>query len=86
MKDDHGLSIDDLEFFQSNILAEALELAWQCEHMPYEREKVELALHIVDMLSQAYRIAMWADATLENPQASFDSPKPLQHQLYAGQR
>lgn len=86
MKDDHGLSIDDLEFFQSNILAEALELAWQCEHMPYEIEKVQLALQIVETLAQAYQIAMWADATLENPRSSYDSPRPAEHQLYVGQR
>ena len=82
MKPDHGLGLDDLEIFQSQLIAEAMELAWQCANLPEGWDKTLLKKEIVETLSQAYQIAMWADAVLENPRADFDSPKPVEHQLY----
>ena len=81
-----GLTLTDLENFQSEVIAEALELAWQCHNMDYTRDKVELSLEIVEALANAYKIAMWADANVENHLSSFDSPKPSEHQLYCRQR
>lgn len=83
---DHGLTLTDLEEFQSNTIAEAMDLAWECYNMDYTRGKVELSLQIVELLASAYKIAMWADATVENRLSSYDSPRPAEHQLYCRQR
>jgi hypothetical protein len=87
MKDaDCGLTIADLEVFQAKQLSEALELAWQWKNLPICEERFELGDEIVEILVQCYKLAMMADATLENPQSTFDSPKPAEHQLYCLQR
>lgn len=79
---DCGLTERDLEMFQARTLSEALELAWQWKQMPICEDRFEIGDQILEMLVQAYLLAMWADSTLENPTSSFDSPKPVEHQLY----
>ena len=59
MKDNHGLTIDDLESMQLDLLERAMQLGWECDQMEYTREKVELALEIIDVLSAAYSLSMW---------------------------
>lgn len=81
-----GLTINDLEVFQNNNIADAMELAWEAYNMEYTREKVELALEVVEVLAAAYKVAMWADANVENHLSSFDSPRPSEHQLYCRQK
>lgn len=59
MNSDHGLTIDDLETMQLDLLERAMQLGWECDQMEYTREKVELALEIIDVLSAAYSLSMW---------------------------
>lgn len=59
MNDNHGLTIDDLESMQLDLLERAMQLGWECDQMEYTREKVELALEIIDVLSAAYSLSMW---------------------------
>lgn len=59
MNDNHGLTIDDLETMQLDLLERAMQLGWECDQMQYTREKVELALEIIDVLSAAYSLSMW---------------------------
>jgi hypothetical protein len=87
MKDaDCGLSVADLELFQAKHLGEAMELAWQWKNLPICEERFELGDEILEMIVNCYQLAMMADATLENPQSTFDSPKPVEHQLYCLQK
>lgn len=59
MNSDHGLTIDDLETMQLDLLERAMQLGWECDQMEYTREKVEMALEIIDVLSAAYSLSMW---------------------------
>ena len=59
MSDNYGLTIDDLETMQLDLLERAMQLGWECDQMEYTREKVELALEIIDVLSAAYSLSMW---------------------------
>ena len=59
MSDNYGLTIDDLETMQLDLLERAMQLGWECDQMEYTRAKVELALEIIDVLSAAYSLSMW---------------------------
>lgn len=83
---DCGLSVADLELFQAKHLSEAMELAWQWKNLPICEERFELGDEILEMIVNCYQLAMMADATLENRESTFDSPKPAEHQLYCFQK
>lgn len=86
MTPDCGLSVADLELFQAKHLSEAMELAWQWKNLPICEERFELGDEILEMIVNCYQLAMMADATLENRESTFDSPKPAEHQLYCFQK
>lgn len=79
---DCGLSLQDLETFQARQLSEAMELAYQWKEMPICELRFELGDEILEMLVNCYRLAMWGDAHIDNPNSTYDKPKPPEHPLY----
>ncbi len=58
---DHGLTQDDIHFFQSNLLAKAMDEAhvWSC--LEDCETKDELAESVLQALAQCYSLSLWCE-------------------------